>query len=357
MSGVESTTYLWNLVGEGEYSEVFHSVDLRNNKSCVAKVLKPVKKRRAKREIKILEDLSGGPNIVKLVDVARNNQSKSPSIVTEYINNTYHRTLYPTFNDTDVRFYMFQLLRAVEFAHSKSIMHRDIKPYNVMIDHENRKVTEHSSIVLWASAEANRYQLMQLRLIDWGLSDYYNEEYYYTTSVGSRYWRAPELLVDYEWYHLSSDIWSVGCMLAALIFEKEPFFRGRHNDIYQLIKIVKVLGTDDFFKWLSKYEIELDDEFDEVQGWYKKRSWGSFVDWHNRPLIGDDAFDLLSKLLVYDHNVCAQSSDMDCNSEPEKLTHSQDRLTATEALAHPYFDPVREEALSHPSTVTIWNTN
>lgn len=67
-------------------------------------------------------------------------QSKTPSLIFEYVNNTDFRSLYPKFNDFDVRFYISELLKALDFCHSKGIMHRDVKPHNVMIDHENRKV-------------------------------------------------------------------------------------------------------------------------------------------------------------------------------------------------------------------------
>lgn len=70
-------------------------------------------------------------------------QSKTPSLIFEYVNNTDFRSLYPKFNDFDVRYYIFELLKALDFCHSKGIMHRDVKPHNVMIDHENRKVRYH----------------------------------------------------------------------------------------------------------------------------------------------------------------------------------------------------------------------
>ena len=56
--------------------------------------------------------------------------------------NTDFKTLYPKFTDFDVRFYMLELLKALDFCHSKGIMHRDVKPHNVMIDHEKRKVSQ-----------------------------------------------------------------------------------------------------------------------------------------------------------------------------------------------------------------------
>lgn len=127
-------------VGRGKYSEVFEGINVLNDDKCIIKVLKPVKKKKIKREIKILQNLAGGPNIIGLLDVVRDPQSKTPSIVFEYVNNTDFKVLYPKFSDYDVRYYMLELLKALDFCHSRGIMHRDVKPHNVMIDHEQRKV-------------------------------------------------------------------------------------------------------------------------------------------------------------------------------------------------------------------------
>jgi casein kinase II subunit alpha len=130
---------------------VFEGINVVNHRKCVIKVLKPVNKKKTKREIKILQNLSGGPNIVTLLDVVRDSQvnhsshlndrdsfpidvdamlashgfsssdddngdsfssqSKTPSLVTEYVNNTDFRSLYPKFVDYDVRYYIFELLK------------------------------------------------------------------------------------------------------------------------------------------------------------------------------------------------------------------------------------------------------
>lgn len=58
-------------IGRGKYSEVFAGVNALNQQQCVIKVLKPVKKKKIKREIKILQNLTGGPNIIGLLDVVR----------------------------------------------------------------------------------------------------------------------------------------------------------------------------------------------------------------------------------------------------------------------------------------------
>lgn len=111
-------------------------------------------------------------------------------------------------------------------------------------------------------------------MIDWGLAEFYHPDTEYHVRVGSRYYKGPELLVEYKKYDYSLDLWSVGCMLASMvsseaprsckfhlvscptpcaqIFRKEHFFRGRDNED-QLLRILKVLGTDSFERYLEKY--------------------------------------------------------------------------------------------------------
>lgn len=283
-------------VGRGKYSEVFEGVDVRTNSKVIIKILKPVKKKKIKREIKILQNLAGGTNIIRLLDTVRDPQSKTPCLIFEYVNNTDFKVLYPTLTDYDIRYYIFELLKALEHCHSNGIMHRDVKPHNVMIDHEKR----------------------QLRLIDWGLAEFYHPEREYNVRVASRYFKGPELLVDLQDYDYSLDMWSLGCMFAGMIFRKEPFFHG-HDNYDQLVKIAKVLGTDELFDYLDKYNLELDPHFDGILGRHTRKSWQKFVNQDNQHLVSPEAIDFLDKLLRYDH---------------------QERLSPMEAMAHPYFAPV-----------------
>lgn len=87
-----------------------------------------------------------------------------------------------------------------------------------------------------------------------------------------------------------------------MIFRKEPFFHGNSN-ADQLVKIAKVLGTEDLFDYLDKYEIELDAQYDDILGRFPKKNWHSFVTSENQRFVSTEAIDFLDKLLRYDHQV------------------------------------------------------
>lgn len=142
----------------------------------------------------------------------------------------------------------------------------------------------------------------QLRLIDWGLAEFYHSGTEYNVRVASRYFKGPELLVDFQEYDYSLDMWSLGAMFASMIFRKEPFFHGNSN-ADQLVKIAKVLGTDDLFEYLDRYDIELDAQYDDILGRFPRKNWHSFVNSENQRFVSNDAIDFLDKLLRYDHQV------------------------------------------------------
>ena len=81
-------------LGRGKYSEVFEAINVVNNEKCVVKTLKPVKKKKIKREIKILENLRGGTNIITLQGVVKDPVSRTPALIFEHVNNTDFKQLY-----------------------------------------------------------------------------------------------------------------------------------------------------------------------------------------------------------------------------------------------------------------------
>ncbi|KAG4169259.1 hypothetical protein ERO13_A12G075000v2 [Gossypium hirsutum] len=181
-------------------------------------------------------------------------------------------------------------------------MLRDVKPHNIMIDHELRK----------------------LRLIDWGLAEFYHPGKEYNVRVASRYFKGPELLIDLQDYDYSLDMWSLGCMFAGMIFRKEPFFYG-HDNNDQLVKIAKVVGTDELNAYLNKYQLELDPQFNALVGryikhdqiykvctellnkamdpvvmlfdtqirslWHSRKPWSKFINADNPHLVSPEAID------------------------------------------------------------------
>lgn len=285
-------------IGRGKYSEVHRGINILDYTPVTIKILKPVKEVRLNREVRMLQILDGQCNVPKLIELVKDYGTQIPSLILEYCERSDPARLSKELTDFDVRYYIYEILKALEFSHSHGIMHRDVKPGNIVIDHKKRKI----------------------RLIDWGLADFYLPKKNYSVRVASRYYKGPELLVGYEQYDYSLDVWSLGVTFAEMIFQKSPFFHGEDNDEV-LLKIVQALGAEDFYKYLEKYHIVLESKAEKMITNFTKKPWSRYITQENKHLSNDLALNLLGRMLEYDHNL---------------------RILPIEAMRHEYFLPVRE---------------
>lgn len=138
--------------------------------------------------------------------------------------------------------------------------------------------------------------------------------------MASRYYKGPELLVNYVYYGYSLDIWSTGVLMASIIFQKDPFFKGA-DDQDQLVQIVKVLGSSDFYLMMNKYKIKVQADMEARLDKIPKVPFQAFITKENQHLCSEEALDLLSQMLLYDPS---------------------ERITPKDAMKHKYFNQIHE---------------
>jgi len=98
--------------------------------------------------------------------------------------------------------------------------------------------------------------------------------------VASRYYKGPELLVEDKLYHYSLDIWSLGCTMAGMIFRMDPFFKGSDNND-QLVRIAKVMGTEELYNYIRKYKISMPAPIAKIMKSYPAQHLEEFINKNN----------------------------------------------------------------------------
>lgn len=213
------------------------------------------------RELDILLRLKKHPNIVKIEhiiygapfheeDVSRLSPLKDGykddmlHFVLEYAEIDLYKFIFSSMKLTDVKPLIFDALIALEYMHHNNIVHRDIKPGNLLLflNHEDRNLPP------------------TLKLCDFGLSKYYTTQEPQTPSMVTAWYRAPEVAMGYEDYDSKVDVWSMGCVIYQML-TKHGFIECRNKDKEILACILKQLPKrlppTETKKLKEKYNIRL----------------------------------------------------------------------------------------------------
>ncbi|KAF9557338.1 Pkinase-domain-containing protein [Agrocybe pediades] len=226
----------WKLVrelGSGAYGVVISAVDEISGETVAIKLVTRVFEKiqfakRALREITLLRHFSNHANITGLIDV----DAISPDFTEIYIfmepmEADLHQIIRSgqVLTNEHVQYFTYQILRGMKYIHSAGVIHRDLKPGNLLVNAD-----------------------CELKICDFGLSRGYDTSpdemaSHLTEYVATRWYRAPEIMLAYRRYDTAIDVWSIGCILAELLMGV-PIFKGK-DYVDQLNKIFAVLGTPD----------------------------------------------------------------------------------------------------------------
>jgi len=283
-------------LGEGTYGVVYKARDVNTGDTLALKKIRLDAEDEgipstAIREISLLKQLQH-PNIVRLYDVILTDQKLT--LVFEFLDQDLKKYL-DSFGDNGLdahttKSFLHQLLHGICHCHENRVLHRDLKPQNLLINREG-----------------------ELKLADFGLARSFGIPVRsYTHEVVTLWYRSPEVLLGSRHYSTPIDLWSVGCIFAE-IASGRPLFPGR-NDKDQLLKIFKILGTPTLNDWPGMAELP---QYQQNYTLYKRQSLGKIVP------LNQNGIDLLEEFLHYD---------------PEK------RITAEKAIEHPYFKEIDGEA-------------
>lgn len=273
-----------SFLGRGKYSQVFKGISTEEeSKSVVIKVLRPIREKKINREIKILKELKGIKNVIELLDVVRDIKTNTRSIIFPYEEHIETRSLFKTLSPEDIVYYIRELLTTIDHIHSKGIFHRDLKPHNIVINHKRRV----------------------LKIIDWGLAEYYLPNIEYATKVASLHFKGPELLLGYKYYNYSLDIWTIGCIVGEMVFTRVPMFNGLTNED-QLEKIVSLCGTNQLKKYIKTYKLNYPQKsLDSIYATYSPEdTWKDISGSEIRipPCREREGLiDLVKRMLIFDH--------------------------------------------------------
>jgi cyclin-dependent kinase len=290
------------ILGQGAYGKVYKGQDLRTGQFIALKRAITTNEEEGippttLREISILKSISECEYIVKLLDVisAKTKSGKSILyIVFQFLDCDLKAFMIKTkgrgngLDKTVAKKFFFQLLIGLKHCHENGIMHRDLKPQNILVENGEK-----------------------IKIADFGLSRNFTIPIgKYTHEVVTLWYRAPEILLGAKTYSTPIDIWSVGCIFAEMLIGK-PIFCGE-SEIEQLLAIFKILGTPTEKNWPGV---------------------GNFKDWHEFPQWSPKKLKLIFSKNDGDSFEFLQ---LFLRINPSK------RISIYEAIENPYFNDIKK---------------
>jgi len=290
-------------IGEGAYGMVVSAFDAVKQEKIAIKKISPFEHQtycqRTLREIKILTRF-GHENIIDIRDIIHANtmdEMKDVYIVQSLMETDLYKLLKTQhLSNEHVCYFLYQILRGLKYIHSANVLHRDLKPSNLLLN-----------------------TTCDLKICDFGLARVADPEHdhtgFLTEYVATRWYRAPEVMLNSKGYTKSIDVWAVGCILAEMLSNR-PIFPGKHY-LDQLNLILGILG--------SPSQEDLNCIINEkARGYLMSLPPKPKVPWPKLyPKADAKALDLLDKMLTFNPNK---------------------RITVEEALAHPYLEQYYEPA-------------
>ncbi|KAJ3571259.1 hypothetical protein NP233_g3874 [Leucocoprinus birnbaumii] len=277
-------------VGEGTYGVVYKARDVTSNRIVALKKIRLEAEDEgvpstAIREISLLKELND-ENVVQLLDIVHADQKLY--LVFEFLDvdlKRYIETSRPIKTEI-VKKFCYQLNKGLLYCHAHRVLHRDLKPQNLLIDSNDN-----------------------LKLADFGLARAFGIPMRtYTHEVVTLWYRAPEVLLGSRHYSTSIDMWSVGCIFAEMAMQGHPLFPG-DSEIDQIFRIFRLLGTPNEDVWPGVSSLP---DYKTTFPQWSRKDVGEAV-----PQLDPLGLDLLKRMLTYD---------------------TAQRISAKRALAHDYFN-------------------